>query len=169
LHFSLVTIVKADIGETYELKSKRNEILERLHSQDSFNKNLSQKDLQQTIQDYKVIVELDNHIFSSYQTTVYRTATGEYEQKLGNRIVVNVTLLLSLGLLLALVMIYRQNKLLKKLSHSSYSFSSLVKELIVVSLPLFQKTSQVYRVNKLLYVGLLVMAVFVFLGLLSQL
>lgn len=167
LLFSFI-LAKADVGETYELKNKRQEVLHTLTKGDSIYK-MSKAELLQLIEQYKEVVSYDDQIFSSYQSTINRTVHDEYEQKRGNNVIMNIAFLLSLLFVFTLLISYRQNKLLKEHTDRGYSLSSLVKEIVVVSSPLFQKNTKVYKVNKLLYISLLVMALFVFLGLLHQL
>ena len=169
LFFLLLSFVavKADVGETYDLKNKRDGLLQEIIN-DSLNKKQSEKEMVQTISTYKAAIEIDNQIFSSYQSTVYRTSSDEYQQKLGNRVIVNIAFILAFAFILAILIIYRQNKLLKVYTHNDYTLASMLKEMVVFSSPLFQKNAMAYKVNKLLYISILVMAIFIFIGLLSQ-
>ncbi len=167
LFLVVYTTIKADVGETYDLKNKREELLQKITS-DSLNEKKSDKDWVQTISNYKTAIDIDNQIFSSYQSTVYRTVNDEYEQKLSNRVIVNIAFILAVALVLAMLMVYRQNKLLRTYTGNDYTLISVIKEMAVFYSPLFQKNVRAYKINKLLYISILVMAIFVFIGLLSQ-
>lgn len=155
----------ADVGETYELKNKRQQILNQIERRDS----LPLDTLIQTLHKYQTIIDIDNQIFDSYKSTIYRTSNDEYVQKLSNRMFVYLAFLMSLLFVLALVIINSQSRRLKQATHNAYSLTLLAKEIFVFSLPLFQKNTSIYKVNKLLYISILVIAIVVFMGLVGQL
>lgn len=176
-HFITVTLLlvftffisKADVGKTYELKNSRQQILNQIQSRDSSCSKVSIDTLEQNLHQYKSIIDIDNQIFASYQNTIYRTSNDEYVQKLSNRTFVYVAFVMSLLFALTLIIIYNQSRRLKQATNNAYSLTLLVKEIFVLSLPLFQKNTGIYRINKLLYISILIMAIVVFIGLLGQL
>jgi hypothetical protein len=159
----------ADVGETYELRNKRQQLLQKLKSNDRNEVYLSENELVQKMKNYEQLIQIDDQIFQSYQATISRTINDEYGQKTDNRLLINLSFVFFLTLIISCAIIFRQNNLLKKYGFNQNPMVFLAREIKLVYLPLFKRNATAYHFNKLLYISVLVMAVFVFLGLLSYL
>ncbi|MGE0636478.1 MAG: hypothetical protein AB7G44_07195 [Bacteroidia bacterium] len=166
------TTAAADIGETYEMLIKReqllkeNELLLNGRNIDS----LSAKENSRYIENLHIISLIDEDIFKSQKETVDRlSGTSGYHQ-LVNRSIALFSFLLAFLLAVSLYMLYLMNKKLNKLTGEEKPFSARARELFSVMMVNFQPAkagNKEVTVNRLIILGMVFMFIS-FLGLLLK-
>lgn len=168
--FSCFTAAHADIGETYDMLNKREQLLkenERLLNGRNID-SLSATENSRYIENLHIIRLLDEDIFKSQKETVDRVSgTSGYEQYV-NKSIALLCFLLAIVLALSLYMIYLLNTKLNRLSNEDITFSGRVKEFFSVLLMNFQPAQvgkKEVAVNRLIILGM----VFMFISFLGYL
>lgn len=164
------TAAQADIGETYDLLNKREQLLkenERLLNGRNID-SLTTTENSRYIENLHIIRLLDEDIFKSQKETVDRVSgTSGYEQYV-NKSIALFCFLLAVLLALSLYMIYLLNKKLNKFTGEDIMFSGRVKEFFSALLLNFQPAQvdkKEVAVNRLIILGM----VFMFISFLGYL
>ena len=170
LFLSAVDSARADIGETYDMLNKREQLIkENEHLLSGRNiDSLSSQENSRYIENLHIIRLMDEDIFKSQKQTVDRVSgTSGYEQYV-NKSIALFCFLLALLLVLSLYMIYLLNNKLNRLTNEDITFSGRVKEFFSVLLVNFQPVQvgkKEIAVNSLIILGL----VFMFISFLGYL
>lgn len=157
-----ISFAKADIGETFDMQQKRENIIkenERILSGRHID-SLSNAENSRYIENLHIIRLLDEDIFKSQKETIDRLSgsTG-YDQYI-NKSIALFCFALAVMLSLSLYMLYLMNNKLNKISAKERSFSAMLSELFAVLLVNFQPTGSSNKsvvVNRLIILGLLFM------------
>lgn len=168
--FSCFTPAHADIGETYDMLNKREQLLkenERLLNGRNID-SLNAAENSRYIENLHIIRLMDEDIFKSQKETIDRlSGTSGYEQYV-NKSIALFCFLLAVLLALSLYMIYLMNNKLNRFAGEETSLSARASELFSVILLNFQPAkagSKDVAVNRLIILGM----VFMFISFLGYL
>lgn len=161
----------ADIGETYDLKQQRAELVSELEqlTADSTRSNAITGFRIREINEQ--IMALDAEIFKSYDETVERVTAQQDESKSQGKMAVVLALIVSIiGVFIVLLLFVARNKILR---NGSGGFRQLYRELtldfIQQSSPEKPLSERLVRVNVVVVIGLVMMSVSVIAYLLTAL
>jgi hypothetical protein len=168
--FSCFTAAQADIGETYDMLNKREQLLkenERLLNGRNID-SLNVTENSRYIENLHIISLIDQDIFKSQKETVDRLSGTSGNQQYVNKSIALFCFLLAVMLALSLYMIYLLNNKLNRLTNEDITFSGRVRELFSVLLVNFQPAQvgkKEVAVNRLIILGM----VFMFISFLGYL
>lgn len=160
----------ADIGETYDMLNKREQLIKENESLlngrniDSLNATENSR----YVENLHIIKIMDEAIFKSQKETVDRLSSTSGSQQYINKSIALFCFLLAVLLALSLYMIYLLNNKLNRISNEEITFSGRVKEFFSVLLINFQPAnvgSKEVAVNRLIILGM----VFMFISFLGYL
>lgn len=168
--FCCFTTAHADIGETYDMLNKREQLVqenERLLNGRNID-SLSATENSRYIENLHIIRLMDEDIFKSQKETVSRLSGTSGSQQYINKSIALFCFFLAVLLALSLYMIYLLNNKLNRLTGEEKPFSARASELFSVMMVNFQpaKTgNKEVAVNRLIILGM----VFMFISFLGYL
>ena len=159
---SVAFFSRADIGETYDMLSKREQLVhenERLLNGRNID-SLNTTENSCYIENLHIIRLMDEDIFRSQKETVSRLSGSSGSQEYINKSIALFCFLLAVMLASSLYMLYLLNKKLNKLTGEEKPFSARASELFTVMMVNFQpaKTgNKEVAVNRLIILGMVFM------------
>ena len=170
--FSALSVAYADIGETFEMLRKREQIL--LENEQLLNgrniDSLNQKENSRYIENLHIVKLIDQDIFKSQKETVDRLSGTSGSEQYINKSIALFSFLLAVALALSLYMVYIMNIKLNRFTDEKKTFSDRVKELFAALLVNFKPGKEGRKevnVNRLIILGMLFMFIS-FVGYLLQ-
>lgn len=166
------TSAQADIGETFDMKNKREQLVnenEKLLNGRHID-SLSAEENSSYVENLHIIKLIDEDIFKSQETTIKRLSGTSGNDQYVNKSVALLSFLLAIAVALSFYMLFLMNNRLNKLTNEQTTFSARVKELFAVVLVNFQgsqNSKKEVAVNRLIILGMLFMFIS-FLGYLLQ-
>lgn len=168
--FICFTTARADIGETYDMLNKREQLVkenERLLNGRNID-SLNAAENSRYIENLHIIRLMDEDIFKSQKETVNRLSGTSGYEKYVNKSIALFSFLLAFLLALAIYMLYLMNNKLNRLSGETKSFSARAAELFSVIMINFQPAKvgdKEIAVSRLIILGM----VFMFISFLGYL
>jgi hypothetical protein len=162
--------VQADIGETYDMLNKREQLVkenERILNGRNID-SLNTTENSSYIENLHIIKIMDEAIFKSQKETINRLSVTSGYEKYVNKSIALFSFFLAILLALSLYMTYLLNNKLNRLTGEEKTFSSRASELFSVMMVNFQpaKTgNKEVAVNRLIILGM----VFMFISFLGYL
>jgi hypothetical protein len=156
------TAAQADIGETYDMLNKREQLIkenERLLNGRNID-SLNATENSRYIENLHIIRLMDEDIFKSQKETVNRLSGTSGTQQYMNKSIALFCFILGVLLAFSLYMLYLLNTKLNKLTGEEKPFSARARELFGVMMVNFQpaKTgNKEVAVNRLIILGMLFM------------
>lgn len=162
LFLSVTSLVRADIGETFELMKKREQVVkenEKLLGARNID-SLAGKENSRYVENLQIIRLLDEDIFKSQKETINRLSSATGNNQYVNKSIALFSFLLAIMLTVGFYLLYLMNDKLNRFTNEERTFASRVRELFTILLSNLQPSrigKKEVAVHSLIILGMLFM------------